>query len=180
MTSSVLQPVLVGDFCLVPIAGITGKLIQFGQLLNGDGFNSYEHAEIYIGQVGPDAPYGMTLAAYPNGARTVPLPAPPEQLTTALWSTGHFDISVEARNLIVKNAIDLIGTPYSPADYFALAAHRLHLPIPFLKKYISDSGHMICSQLVDFVYMKSGIHLFSDDRWPGYVTPGDLAKLLGA
>ncbi len=45
--------------------------------------------------------------------------------------------------------------------------------------YVASSKHMICSQLVDFVYMQSGIHLFNDGRWPGYVTPADLASLLG-
>jgi hypothetical protein len=174
-----MRPVQIGDFCLVPISGTVGKLIEFGQWLDGDGFTDYDHAEIYIGQESPEAPYGLTFAAYPDGAKTVPLPCLPERLPNALWSTDHFDIPAETRAAIVTNALALKGTPYSAFEYFLLAAHRLHFPIPLLKDLISSSKHMICSQLVDYVYMQSGVHLFSDNRWPGYVTPGDLAKLLG-
>ena len=63
-------------------------------------------------------------------------------------------------------------------DYFALALHRLGIPAPELKRYIGSSKHLICSQLVDLVYAEAGIHLFTDNRWPGYVTPADLANLI--
>jgi hypothetical protein len=44
--------------------------------------------------------------------------------------------------------------------------------------FIADSGHLICSQLVDLCYLRAGAHLFDDGRLPGDVTPGDLWKLL--
>ncbi len=37
---------------------------------------------------------------------------------------------------------------------------------------------MICSQLVDQSYQDAGVHLFSDGRWSGYVTPGALFERL--
>ena len=37
---------------------------------------------------------------------------------------------------------------------------------------------MICSQLVDYCYLMAGVHLFNDGRWPGYVTPEDLANVI--
>lgn len=70
--------------------------------------------------------------------------------------------------------------PYSVADYFALAAHRLHIPAPHLKRYVRSSGHMICSQLADAAAAEGGWHLFEDGRWPGDVTPGDLYRLYQA
>jgi hypothetical protein len=38
---------------------------------------------------------------------------------------------------------------------------------------------MICGWWTDAAYLYGGdVHLFDDGRWPGYVKPGDLAKLL--
>ncbi len=72
----------------------------------------------------------------------------------------------------------MLGTPYSTLDYFALVLHHFDLKANWLKNYIAASDHMICSQLVDYIYMSVGIHLFSDNRWPGYVTPAALANLI--
>lgn len=169
-----LQP---GDFCCTSISGLTGKLVSFGEWLNGDGFGDYDHAEIYVGMVDPEsAPYGYTFAAYPGGAgyRVADL----SLMSGALWSTGKIVLTDEQRASILASCAAAKGVPYSILDYFSLVAHRMHLPVPFLKRYISSTGHMICSQLVDFAYMNAGVHLFQDDRWPGYVVPADLAKLL--
>ena len=68
------------------------------------------------------------------------------------------------------------GTRYSFLDYDALAMHRLGIYVPGLRGYIADSRHMICSQLCDRAYDLGGVHLF-DNRWEGYVTPGDLYVL---
>jgi hypothetical protein len=70
------------------------------------------------------------------------------------------------------------GVPYSWADYGALALHRLRIPVPDLKRYIGDTGHQICSQLADQCRLDLGSHLFDDNRWPGFVTPADLANLI--
>jgi hypothetical protein len=67
--------------------------------------------------------------------------------------------------------------PYSFLDYAALAAHRWHIPTPGLKRFVGDTGHMICSQLVDQAAADGGWRLFDDQRWPGFVTPGALWQL---
>ena len=171
--------VQVGDFCCVPISGNVGKLISIGEWLDGSGFTDYDHAEIFVGMANVhEAPYGYTFGAYPGGASLVPLPCPPEALPGALWSTGHFGLDAAISYEIVQECLKLKGVPYSALDYFALVAHRLHMPGKALKNYIASTDHMICSQLVDYVYMLCGIHLFTDGRWPGYVTPADLAKLI--
>ncbi|WP_441245178.1 hypothetical protein [Kitasatospora sp. McL0602] len=165
-----LPPPQPGDFAVVRMAGTVGRLIRVGQWLNGDGFADYEHAFVYVGD-------GELVQAQPGGAVL-------EQLADfdgrpALWSTGRFELTDEQRDAVVAAARGYLGTPYSVLDYFALASHHLHLPVsPLFKGYVADSRHMICSQLVDQCYHDAGVRLFPDGRWPGYVTPGDLAGLL--
>jgi hypothetical protein len=167
-----------GDFCCIPISGSVGKLVSIGEWLDGSGFTDYDHAEIYVGMPDTAGPYGYTFGAYPGGAKLIALPCIPDGLPDALWSTGHISLTTGQRDAIVINSILLTGTPYSSLDYFALAAHRLRLPVPLLKNYIASTKHMICSQLVDYVYSGSGVHLFTDGRWPGFVTPADLAEVI--
>jgi len=168
----------VGDFCCIPIKGAVGRLISLGEWVNGDGFGDYDHAEVYVGMPDINAPYGYTFGAYPGGAAYVPLSCPADKLPGAVWSTGRIELTATQRADILKYCAASKGIGYSAADYFALAAHRLHFPAPGLKHYIASSGHMICSQVVDFIYMKSKKYLFNDNRWPGYVTPAELAKLI--
>ena len=96
------------------------------------------------------------------------------------WSTGIILLNGQQRAKITFSALQYVGTPYSAADYFAMAAKRLHLGplIPGLRNYVQTSKHMICSQLVDRCYLDGGVQLFDDGRWDGYVTPADLANLL--
>lgn len=163
----------LGDFTCIPINGDAGDLIRIGQFLNGDGFRNYEHAEIL-------ATPTQTLGAYPGGAALQNLPSVAGQKGW-LWSSNTIGahLTQKQRDTIVQAALALQGTPYSPTDYFAIAAHRLDLPGNFLlKNYVSSTNHMICSQLVDYCYLMAGVHLFNDGRWPGYVTPEDLANVI--
>lgn len=156
-----------GDFVLAQMSGDVASLIRVGQFLNGNGFGDYEHAFVYVGngQIVEAEPSGAKLTGYHYGANV-------------LWSSGLIPLDSGERFAIVRAAVGYVGVGYSYADYFALAAHRLHIPAPDLKRYVSSSKHMICSQLVDQVYQDAGVHLFKDNRWPGYVTPGDLWQLL--
>lgn len=162
---------LPGDFEVVPMDGIGGTLIEIAQILVGSSRDNYEHARLYLGN-------GKVVEAQPGGAHIVPL----VHNDHGLWSTGIIDLTDTQRALIVSAGWEYgerqVG--YSVADYFAIAAIRLHLGIfvPGLKAFVEDSGHMICSQLVDKCYEDAGIQLFNDKRWNGNVTPGDLAKLI--
>lgn len=158
-----------GDFFLAPIPGRVGAAIRFGQFLNGEGFLPWQHAGILLEN-------GETMEAMPGGAIIGQINRwKPEELK---WSTGLVDLTAAQRSDIVHYARTREGVPYSFIDYAAVAAHRFHLPLPWLKKYISSSGHQICSQMVDWVYWQAGVHLFRDRRWPGYVTPASLDMLL--
>lgn len=157
---------LPGDFAVIPVSGPVGTLISVGEFLDGSGFHRFDHAEIYVGN-------NQTLGAYSSGAALVPLPVVQDGW---LWSTGHIALTDAQRTAIVANALACQGIPYGWLDYFALAAHRLHIPFPGLRGFIGKS--MICSQLVDYCYMEAGVRLFNDNRWMGYVTPADLALVI--
>lgn len=156
-----------GDFGLVSISGIAGLGARIGQFLNGDGWTDYQHAFLVLDN-------GQILEAEPGGARIVPLSN--YDGTNAIYST--WDLTDAQREAIVREARPLVGTPYSVLDYLSLAAHRLHIPAPHLRRYIADSGHMLCSQMVDEVYLRAGLHMYQDQRWSGDVTPGDLVAAL--
>jgi hypothetical protein len=158
-----------GDFEVVPIGGEGGRLIHLGQGLYGSGFRDFEHARLYLGN-------GKVVEAEPGGARIVPI-TPSDG---GMWSTGIITPADHIRRLIVQYGYQCEGVGYSGLDYFAMAAHhfRLHPVDNMLKDRVASSNHLICSQLVDYCYMMANFHLFDDGRWPGYVTPADLANLL--
>lgn len=169
-SSSEVRP-LPGDFAVVRMGGHGGRAIRIGQWLNGDGFADFEHAFVCVGNE-------ELVEAQPGGAELRPLSVYTDGRPIR-WSTGRIPLTDDQRRAIVAAARGYIGTPYSVADYFALAAHRFHLPVGLLiRAYVADSRHMICSQLVDQCYQDAGVQLFADGRWPGYVTPADLANLL--
>lgn len=156
-----------GDFGLVAITGRVGTLIRVLQWLNGDGWSGYQHAFVVLDD-------GTLLEAEPGGARVMPLSEyDGTDVTFSSWTLTDVQ-----RADIVRIARSLVGTPYSALDYAALALHRFRIPAPWLRRYIASRGHLICSQLVDLVYHDAGVELFTDGRWPGFITPGDLIPVL--
>ena len=166
--SNVPEHVQPGDWFCVNTGAPVGKLIRFGEWLNGDGFHDYDHSAV-VTQVDP---LTVVEAAF-RGAVEVPYHYFGRDI---IWSTGL--VEPPDRDAVVAAARRYIGTPYSFLDYAALVTHRLRIPVPRLKSYIASTGHMICSQLVDQCELEGGLHLFQDGRWPGYVTPAALADLL--
>jgi hypothetical protein len=147
--------------------GKTGDLIEFMQYLNGDGFSEWAHAVTYIGN-------GRVIQAEPGGATIVSR----GMWGGDIWSTGIIKHTPEQQAMVAGIAGKLLHTPYSWLDYAALTAHRAHLPVPGLRNYIGATGHQICSQMVDHIELLLGVHLFTDGRWEGDVTPGALGNLL--
>ncbi len=156
-----------GDIGVTQVEGDVGRLIRLGQWLNGDGFADYEHAFVYIGN-------GQIVEAEPGGARVAELTEYNARNVAWLRCPPEHREAVAA---VARKFTDP-AVPYSAADYFALAAHRLHLPIPWLRDYVKSSGHMICSQLADRAASNGGWQLFADKRWDGYVTPEDIWRLI--
>jgi hypothetical protein len=163
-----------GSIGLTSINGPVGLGIRVGQWANGDGFSTYEHAFVVIG---PDIDgRQMLIEAQPGGAVIRPLSDYDGRHVVYVAPAGLTD---GQRVLIADCARQLRNTPYSFADYAALAAHRFRLPVPGLRRYVAASGHLICSQLADLAYQRAGVQLFNDGRWDGWVTPADLYNLLG-
>lgn len=156
-----------GDIGLTQITGAGGAVIRAAQWAAGDGFRNFEHAFEVTDWPDPDT-YRI-VEAMPGGAVHVEMWHDPDR-TLWLICPDQYRDAVEAE------ALGMVGTPYSFVDYAAIAAHRFHLPVPHLKKFVADSGHLICSQLVDRAALRGGWHIFDDGRDPGDVTPGDLVK----
>lgn len=155
-----------GDFGLVKIRGPVGLFVRLGQWFIGD-FSYWTHAFVYVGR-------GKIVEAMPQGAKITPLSEYAGR--EILWS--NIPLTQTQRRSISGHALDLVGTRYSFADYLALFGERIGWDVKAFRQYVSDSGHMICSQLVSEAYRRAGVELFPDKRLPQDVTPGDLEILL--
>lgn len=154
-----------GDFGLSITQGNLGWWINLGQAFIRDS-SRYTHAFI----VADDK---HVIEAQSVGAVKGRLQG---YLGNAVFS--QLDLTDEQRARVVEEAEKLIGTPYSWLDYLSIGLLHFGLRPKWLRKYIADTGHMICSQLVDEAYRRAGIHLFADGRDPADVTPGDLLYVL--
>lgn len=179
-----LAPPKPGDFCCTPAGGDLGKAILVAQRLAGNHHPEYEHAEVFVGQADARGPYGYTYSAYPDngtpgksGKRA--LPASPERMPGYIWSSGIINLTEEQRMGVVSWCVTHPDVQYSWEDYGALVMHHLHVPSPGLRDYIVSTRRMICSYYTDTAMCDGAdVHLFQDGRWPGDVTPGDLADML--
>lgn len=156
-----------GDFGLTRIPGYAGWAARIGIYFNGDGWHDSQHAFFIL-------PDNQLIEAMPGGARIRDLTDPDiAKATFSDWS-----LTDEQRIRGCDYARTLEDTPYSILDYLSLTARRLHIPAPHLRRYIADTGHMICSQMIDNIYLHMDAHMFNDRRWSGDVTPGSLRKVL--
>lgn len=168
-----------GSFGLSIIGGKTGRYVAAGQAFTGDG-SKYTHAFLVVDK-------GEIVEAMPQGARVYPLKHRTDDPGGIVWTDAPVQnalldfpeesrAAVEAglRERIIYEARSLEGTKYNFADYLYLALAHFGIKARWLRNRIDDSGHMICSQLVDEVYRRVGINLFDDGRLPMDVTPGDL------
>lgn len=160
-----MKQIKPGDIGLTRIGGVLGFFVSLGQHLAGDS-SRYTHAYIVLDDK-------TVIAAQPSGARI-------DKLSDYDNKSVYLqrDLTDEQRATIVSEARALEGLPYSFLDYLAIALARFGIKPKWLRKYIANTGHMICSQLCDEIYRKAGIHLFNDGRLPQEVTPGDLFYVL--
>ena len=153
----------LGEFMVVRTGGWVASAIR---AITHSGVN---HAALYVG-------HGQIIEAQPGGARLTRITAYPK----AIWS--HQDLSMPAREAVVKAALGLVKTPYNFLDIGAQALVRVfhwHAPSWALKR-LSSPARLQCAQLVDVAYEKAGIRLFKDGRPGGLVSPGDLYDLIEA
>lgn len=171
-----LQP---GDFFLVNTHGDISLGIQAAEFV-ADRFRKspWTHAGI-VTSVNADGTPRTIVEAEPGG--TVEVPWHYDGYKVA-FSSGQFeDLNARQRDLVVFAARQCATSKikYAFDDYGALALHALHIQAPGLQEFIKDSGHMICSQEVDYCYQWAAYQLFSDGRWNGDVMPSSLGFRIG-
>jgi cell wall-associated NlpC family hydrolase len=174
----------VGSFVLTQIDGWTGRWVSAAQAFVRGG-SQWTHAALVVGN-------GYMVEAQPGGAVLSPLSRLDGRPVLASDDPIrlHLDQTIfpgdlgarerheaRLRKAVADAAMSLVGTPYSFLDYVALAAWEAGIRIGGpLRRYVEDSGHLICSALVDEAYQRAGIRLFEDGRLSGDVTPGDLDR----
>lgn len=155
-----------GDLGFTRITGFTGWWVNLGQALTGDACR-FTHVFVVMDD-------DTVLEAMPSGARFAPLDR--EYKTDVVYT--RLPLSPQQRTQLVVEARRLMsrpgGIPYSFTDYLALALSHWGFKAKWLRKYISKSGRMICSQLADYLLSHAGFEVFTDDRLSQDVTPGDL------
>jgi hypothetical protein len=165
-----LQP---GDIGFSTIGGRIGPWVAFGQAMLRDEC-WFTHTWIVAEKPGQGM---LAVEAMPHGARGVYLRGEDRCGPGVGWI--RLPLTLQQRASVAEYALEAVGTPYSFLDYLALALR--HVGVEGLtRKRVTDSGHMICSQLVDHVLCQSGYHLFDDGRLPQDVTPGALFRRAGA
>lgn len=152
-----------GDLGFSTIGGRVGAGVNLGQALLRDGCR-FTHAFLVLDN-------GEAIEAMPRGAR---LASTRDRIGPDFWYV-RLPLAAEQRTRIAQLGRELVGTPYSFLDYYALGAQQWRLPGgQWARDRVADSGRMICSQLCDDRLTQVGYHLFDDGRLPHDVTPGDL------
>jgi uncharacterized protein YycO len=153
-----------GDFGLSIMPGFAGFLVRIGQAVIGD-TTKYTHAWLVIDD------YGTVVEAYPGGARLTHVDVYRGQ---DVYYHRSYYLTDRQRDQIRFIGRHFVGTPYSFLDYAYLSLAFFKIKPAWLKRRVADTGHMICSQLVDEALRRAGHHIFNDGRIPQDITPGDL------
>lgn len=177
MVTTLITP---GDLCCMPILGSVGKLIEFGQWLDGDKFQPYEHVVVYLGHPLslPQTEWGYTASAYPDRHGIRPLACAPTKVQGALWSSGAFKLSDYQRVSIVRWCLSHPNVAYGNWDYPQLFLHHFGINSKHLRRKIESDNSLICSAYADASYRAAGYQMFDDGRWENDVVPMDIAQLI--
>lgn len=168
-----------GDIMFGPIHGAAGMFVGAAQLTLAtiepgliwrQGWRKWWEVR-HVGVLTTD---DMLVEAMPSGAREVPIGQ--GRLTAEYVYVRPSYRMPSTRLHVAAIAAGFIGTPYNFATYAAIPAHRLHIPVPHLDRYISSRRHMMCSQLADQALADAGWHVFDDGRLPQDVTPSELFR----
>lgn len=193
ITLSDLQP---GDLMFTTIDGIAGKAIAVAEKINDADVTwadalAVQHVAVVVEssnstfpEVGPIwSP--RIVQAMPHGAEEI-------QIGEDHWTSKHIYVRPAYGQSthtspagLPGQALDVayaarryIGTPYSFADYAAIAGLHLGIRNGPIRRYVTTSKHMICSQLADQAMCDAGFHVFNDGRLPQDVTPAALYRKL--
>ena len=187
-----LEELRPGDVIFPTIDGYAGILVGAGQILLGDATKE-EWKVRHVAMV----TQAQRVGSLPHIVQAMPHGAEEVQLSPESFASGfpilrpHYyeqggvfsDPPYPAQSYdAAESARRYIGVPYSFLDYAAIAGrHALAMQptkrTPF-DNYITTTGHMICSQLVDQALTDTDYHVFDDGRIPQDVTPAALYRKL--
>lgn len=157
----VATPPRPGDYGVTRTGGFVGWVIRI--VTRSD----YNHAFVVLDSE-------RIVEAIPKGARVGRLREYPHARFNE-----HTDTLTETQRLrIVIEANDLVGLGYNFLDIVALGLAALGLHLRFIDNRVGRQDKLICSQLVDLAYYRSGVALFHDGRRPQEIRPADLASRL--
>jgi hypothetical protein len=175
-----------GDIMFGPIHGAAGAFVGVAQLT----LAAAEPGLIWrqgwrkwfrVRHVGVMVDKSMMVEAMPSGARMGPLGQGRYTSEYVYIRPDYADRTECAEctgNEVADAAVSFVGTPYNFATYAAIPAHRAHIPVPHLDRYIQSRRHMMCSQLADQALADAGWHVFDDGRLPQDVTPSELFRAM--
>lgn len=176
-----VQDLRVGDVGFSVIGGRVGWWVTLGQSLidfvsRDQSWWTHTYIVTWV-----DSRNGVAhiVEAMPGGARETLLTGADRCGAGFGWVRIPWT-GVEGSGRVDLEGLKLVGTPYSFLDYLSLALLHLGLPRGLVARRVTDSGHMICSQLVDQVLSRAGVKVFDDGRLSQDVTPGALFRRLGA
>ena len=181
-----------GDAGFSTIAGHVGGWVSAGQALLHDACR-FTHVFQVLASIGdPDWPDGLIQEAMPGGMRVRPLAdrirpgfayrglgLNSGQRALVMATARGFMPGLAASTAATPGVWDLRGPGYSFTSYAVLGMAQYRItraltPDQAVKGYIDRSGRFICSQHVDEFQHRLGNRLFTDGRWRGDATPGDL------
>jgi hypothetical protein len=171
-----------GDIGFTTIAGLTGAGIAAAEKLNDpevtwDDAKRVQHVVVVTQAADPARGEQVCIVqAMPNGAEEIAIDF---RHASAAFVYVRPDYRSEyTAPGVARAARRYVGVPYSFLDYAAIAGRHLLAQRPEqrtpLDRYVSATGHMICSQLADQALADAGFHVFTDKRIPQDVTPAAL------
>lgn len=185
-----------------PIGGAAGIGVAAGQLLLGEGFKvgplTIEHVFVVTQEVRPDPAYNGLIGEGLHIVEAMPSGARGQVIGVSRWTPQYAYVQLpedypgqSADAAAIARA--MIGTPYSPLSYAALAAWKFGLKAKRLETWIDrrwpavlipDYGGValpreaICSVLADQSWALTGKQVMPKGTPHQCVTPGALAAAL--
>jgi hypothetical protein len=173
-----------GDLGFATIAGHVGGWVNILQALLNDACR-FTHVFEVVYPIGDKYyPDGLVQEAMPGGMRVRPLA---DRLTPG-YAFATLDLTDAQRAMVPAVARSFMpslggvdgderGPGYSWGTYLVLALAQYRITrwlTPGLQRMVDNRKRWICSQHADEFAIRLGLRLFTDLRWRGDVTPGDV------
>ncbi len=180
MNRAGMEKLRPGDIMFSNTAGAVGVFITFAQWL----LTKTEPGEFDIDHVGVvvsgGADWPRIVQAEPKGAECVSLDPAKHWTGHQIYVRPDYSFPLDQAERTAMAAMDYVGTPYSFADYAAILGLHSGIKNGPIRRYVTSSKHMICSQLADQALSDAGLHVFTDGRLPQDVMPVELFRALVA